>query len=155
MQRFNIMRLRCPELGRSNDPSSRRSSREGRDADGRGAQSRLLLYLPIESRAIHLARLQSHHLWGRNCWDRSATGRGYELVLLWAAASFGGVARVRTLHCIALSQIVDYISLRALFTLALGTCGRARENRLRIRVLLVRHRLPRQGLSGQGLAGGA
>ena len=114
-----------------------------------------LLYLPIESRAIHLARLQSHHLWGRNCWDSSATERGYELVLSWAAASFGGVARVRTLHCIALSQIVDYLSLRALFTLALGTCGRARENRLRIQVLLVRHRLPRQGLSGQGLAGGA
>ena len=86
------MRLRCPELGRSNAPSSRRPSREGRDADGRGAQSRLLLYLPIESRAIHLARLQSHHLWGRNCWDSSATERGYELVLSWAAASFGGIA---------------------------------------------------------------
>ena len=50
------------------------------------------LYVPIESRAIHLARLQTHHLWGRSCWDSSATERGYELVLSWAAASFGGVA---------------------------------------------------------------
>ena len=61
---------------------------------------------------------------------------------------------VATLHCIALCEIPGDLGTRALITPALCTCGRARENRLRMQVLLALRRLSRPGLAGHDPAGG-
>ena len=71
-----------------------------------------------------------------------------------ATLHYIALCEIPTLHCIALCEILGDLRTRALITLALCTCGRARENRLRMQVLLALRRLSRPGLAGHDPAGG-